>query len=64
MPEYGLLPEMEEHMNTLKDVSVGSTVTVKKLEGDGAAKRRIMDMGITKDNRFKNRSFQTEKQRL
>jgi ferrous iron transport protein A len=39
---------MEEHMNTLKDVSVGSTVTVKKLEGDGAAKRRIMDMGITK----------------
>ena len=48
MPEYGLLPEMEEHMNTLKDVSVGSTVTVKKLEGDGAAKRRIMDMGITK----------------
>jgi ferrous iron transport protein A len=47
MPEYGLLPEMEEHMNTLKDVSVGSTVTVKKLEGDGAAKRRIMDMGIT-----------------
>ena len=48
MPEYGLLPEMEEHMNTLKDVSVGSTVTVKKLEGDGAAKRRIIDMGITK----------------
>ena len=48
MPEYGLLPEMEENMNTLKDVSVGSTVTVKKLEGDGAAKRRIMDMGITK----------------
>ncbi|MBQ2003993.1 MAG: ferrous iron transport protein A [Peptococcaceae bacterium] len=35
-------------MNTLKDVSVGSTVTVKKLEGDGAAKHRIMDMGITK----------------
>ena len=35
-------------MNTVKDVSVGSTVTVKKLEGDGAAKRRIMDMGITK----------------
>ena len=48
MPEYGLLPEMEENMNTLKDVSVGSTVTVKKLEGDSAAKRRIMDMGITK----------------
>ena len=27
---------------------VGSTVTVKKIEGDGAYKRRIMDMGITK----------------
>lgn len=35
-------------MQTLKDAAVGSTVTVKKLEGDGAAKRRIMDMGITK----------------
>ena len=35
-------------VGTLKDASVGSTVTVKKLEGDGAAKRRIMDMGITK----------------
>lgn len=35
-------------MTTLKDIPVGSTVTVKKLEGDGAAKRRIMDMGITK----------------
>lgn len=35
-------------MGTLKDVTVGSTVTVKKLEGDGATKRRIMDMGITK----------------
>lgn len=32
----------------LKDVSVGSTVTVKKLNGQGAVKRRIMDMGITK----------------
>ena len=35
-------------MSTLKDAAVGSIVTVKKLEGDGAAKRRIMDMGITK----------------
>ncbi len=33
---------------TLKDVKVGSTVTVKKLTGEGAVKRRIMDMGITK----------------
>ena len=33
---------------TLKEVSIGQTVTVKKLFGQGAAKRRIMDMGITK----------------
>ncbi len=33
---------------TLKEVPCGSTVTVKKLEGEGAIKRRIMDMGITK----------------
>ena len=35
-------------MKTLKDVQVGDTVTVKKLHGEGAVKRRIMDMGITK----------------
>ena len=35
-------------MNTLRDVSVGSSCTVKKLHGEGAVKRRIMDMGITK----------------
>ena len=35
-------------MKTLKDVPDGETVTVKKLHGDGAIKRRIMDMGITK----------------
>jgi ferrous iron transport protein A len=35
-------------MNTLKEVQVGSTVKVKKLHGEGAIKRRIMDMGITK----------------
>ena len=33
---------------TLKDVKVGETATVKKLNGEGALKRRIMDMGITK----------------
>lgn len=33
---------------TLKEAKVGSTVTVKKLNGQGATKRRIMDMGITK----------------
>lgn len=35
-------------MQTLKEVSCGQTVTVKKLNGDGPVKRRIMDMGITK----------------
>ncbi len=35
-------------MNTLKDVKIGETVTVVKLHGEGAIKRRIMDMGITK----------------
>lgn len=33
---------------TLKDVEVGQSVTVVKLHGEGAVKRRIMDMGITK----------------
>lgn len=35
-------------MNTLKDVKIGHTARVKKLHGEGALKRRIMDMGITK----------------
>ncbi len=33
---------------TLKNAKVGSTVKVAKLNGEGAVKRRIMDMGITK----------------
>ena len=33
---------------TLGEAKVGSTVRVEKIEGDGAYKRRIMDMGITK----------------
>ena len=35
-------------MKTLRDVNVGETVKVSKLDGEGAVKRRIMDMGITK----------------
>lgn len=35
-------------MRTLKDVKVGETAIVKKLHGEGALKRRIMDMGLTK----------------
>lgn len=35
-------------MRTLDQVKIGETVTVQKIEGEGAVKRRIMDMGITK----------------
>ena len=35
-------------MNTLKNVKVGKRVRVLKVRGEGAIKRRIMDMGITK----------------
>ena len=35
-------------MKTLKDAKVGETVTVVRLHGEGALKRRIMDMGVTK----------------
>ena len=39
-------------MKSLKDVKVGETATVVKLHGEGATKRRIMDMGITKAQKF------------
>ena len=35
-------------MKTLKEVKIGETVKVVKLHGEGAVKRRIMDMGITR----------------
>ncbi len=35
-------------MKTLRDAAIGSTVKVRKIHGEGAVKRRIMDMGITK----------------
>ena len=35
-------------MKTLREIPIGQTVMVKKLEGEGALTRRIMDMGITK----------------
>jgi ferrous iron transport protein A len=37
-----------EHRMTLRQIPSGQTVRVVKLEGEGAVKRRIMDMGITK----------------
>ena len=39
---------MEESKKNLRDVRIGYTVKVVKLHGEGAVKRRIMDMGITK----------------
>ncbi len=36
-------------MKTLREAAIGSTVKVVKLHGEGAVKRRIMDMGITKN---------------
>ena len=35
-------------MNTLKDVKIGASAKVVKIHGEGAIKRRIMDMGITR----------------
>ncbi|SFD13531.1 FeoA family protein [Clostridium uliginosum] len=35
-------------MDTLKDTKCGETVNVKKIDGEGAVRRRIMDMGITR----------------
>ena len=35
-------------LKTLRDAGIGETVTVVKIHGEGAVKRRIMDMGITK----------------
>ena len=38
----------ETALKTLRDAKIGETVTVVKIHGEGAVKRRIMDMGITK----------------
>ncbi len=35
-------------MKTLRDVKIGETCTVRRIHGEGALRRRIMDMGITK----------------
>lgn len=40
-------------MNTLKNVAIGKSARVVKLHGEGAVKRRIMDMGITKGTEVK-----------
>lgn len=38
----------DRRMNTLKDIKIGKTAKVVKVHGEGAIRRRIMDMGITK----------------
>ena len=40
--------ERRGNIKTLKDVKVGETVVIEKLHGEGALKRRVMDMGLTK----------------
>lgn len=35
-------------MKTLKDVKIGESAVIEKLHGEGALKRRIMDMGLTR----------------
>ena len=42
-------------MNTLRDVKIGKSAKVIKLYGEGALRRRIMDMGITKGVEIKVR---------
>ena len=43
-----MLPCELRSMRTLKEAEIGSTVTVVKIRGEGAVRRHIMDMGITK----------------
>ena len=44
-------------MKTLRDAKIGETVKVVKLHGEGAIRRRIMDMGITKGTTITVRKF-------
>ena len=45
---YGLIAKGQTQMSNLRHTPVGATVTVRKIEGEGATRRRIMDMGITR----------------
>ena len=44
----GLCKEEQNDMKTLRDVKVGHSAKIVKLHGEGALRRRIMDMGLTK----------------
>ena len=46
-------------MKTLRNIAVGETAKVKRLHGEGALKRRIMDMGITKGTQVDVRKVAT-----
>jgi len=47
--EHTLTIEEEYQMKTLRDVHIGETVRVVKIHGHGNIRRRVMDMGITKN---------------
>ena len=51
-------------MKTLRDAKIGETVKVVKLHGEGAVKRRIMDMGLTKGVEAARRSGRSHGARL
>ena len=55
MQLYTFEEQSEEEMKTLKDAKIGETVKIVKLYGEGALKRRIMDMGITRGIQVKVR---------
>lgn len=44
-------------MKTLKDVAIGDTAVIKKLHGEGAVRRRIMDMGLTRGTQVQVRKL-------
>ena len=46
--KIGGSPDVKKHLETLRDAKIGETVKVVRLHGEGAVKRRIMDMGITR----------------
>lgn len=48
MKEKSYIERWEEKMRTLNTVKPGEKVQVSKIQGEGAVKRRIMDMGVTK----------------
>lgn len=48
LDKENIMENMNAEIKTLKNVKIGESAVIKKLHGEGAVKRRIMDMGITK----------------